>query len=56
MLIRPQFFLSAASGEVSIIAFASIVGVLVGIASASFTSSIFFDHRNDKETVRNNKK
>ena len=37
MLIRPQFFLSAASGEVSIIAFASIVGVLVGIASASFT-------------------
>ena len=41
---------SATSGWISIISFASIIGVLVGIVSGSFSC------RNNKETVRNNKK
>ena len=41
---------SATSGRISIISFASIIGVLVGIVTGSFSC------RNNKETVRNNKK
>ena len=37
IVLTKLYVLSAASGEVSIISFTSIIGALVGIASASFT-------------------
>ena len=45
--------LSATSGGVSIISFASVIRVPAGIASVS---CVFFDNRNNKESIRNNKK
>ena len=48
--------LSATRGRISIISFASDIGVFAGIASASSTPSISLDYRNNKESIRNNKK
>ena len=48
--------LSATRGGISIISSASLNGVHAGIASASFTLVFYFDNKDDKETVRTNKK
>ena len=58
MCCRFNFFdktlivLSARSGGVSFISFASIIDALGGIASANF-SLIFFDHRNNTKISEN---
>ena len=48
-------FLSATSGGVSIISFTTVIGVPVGTLSASF-SHFFFNYRNHKKVIVNNKK
>ena len=47
---------SAANGEISIISYVSVIGVPAGRERCKFYSCIFFDKRNDKDTIRNNKK
>ena len=47
--------LPATCGGISIISFVSVIGAPVGTASASF-SLIFFDYRNGKKIIKNNKK
>ena len=49
------FFLSATSGGASIISFTTVIGVPVGTLSASF-SHFFFNYRNHKKVIVNNKK
>ena len=46
--------LSATSGGISIIYFASIIGAPVGIASASFSLIYFSNYNNNQETIENN--
>ena len=48
--------LSAATGGVSIISFTSIVGVPVGIASASLALFFFSNNRNSQKITEYNKK
>ena len=48
--------LNAASGGVSIISFASVVGAPVGIAGASFTLIFFSNNRNNRKFAMHNKK
>ena len=52
---KTLILLSATRGGISIIYFTTVVVAPVGITSASF-SLIFSDNRNNKETVKNNKK
>ena len=49
--------LSETSGGISIISFASVIGVPIGIASANFSLVFVFDYRNRKEikTYQNKK-
>ena len=56
ILTRFHIVLSAASGGVSIISFASVIGVPARIASGCFTILFFFDDRNNKEIIKHNKK
>ena len=48
--------LSATTGGVFIISFTSIAGVLVGIASASFTLFFFCNNRTNQKITEHNKK
>ena len=48
--------LSATTGGVFIISFTSIAGVLVGIATASFTLFFFCNNRTNQKITEQNKK
>ena len=48
--------LKATTGEVCIISHATMVGAPVGIARAGFYYRIWFNNRNNKRIVKNNKK
>ena len=45
--------LSITTGSISIASFATVIGALVGIVSASFSLAF---HRNHKKAIKNNKK
>ena len=48
--------LSATSTDVSIASFAIVISAPVGIASASFNFSFFFNYRNCKKSIKSNTK